>query len=68
MAKTKTDSRQTATDEPEFQAFAIVRHGGLWLSRTLLIQGDRVQAYTDSEPDTKNASLGRVLGALRRVE
>lgn len=67
MAKEKTITQKGP--EPEVAAMAVVRaKGGLWVSRTYLIQGDRILAYTDSEPDAKPAAVGRCMAMLRRVE
>lgn len=65
MAKQRSESKSEPT-EPEVRAYAVIQvRGGLWVARTMLIQGDRVLAFEDTEADTRNACLGRVLGALR---
>jgi hypothetical protein len=58
---------KTKPVEPEYKAVAVVKRGtGHYSLRTLLIQGDRVIAYEDTEPDLRRACVSRGLLALGR--
>lgn len=53
--------------EPEVRAWAIISAGpAMWKRREYLIQGDRVVAYTDAEPDAKAPTIGRIIRGMER--
>lgn len=53
--------------EPEVRAWAIINAGpAMWKRREYLIQGDRVIAFTDAEPDAKAPTIGRIVRGIER--
>lgn len=66
MARERTKQAEVESKpEPEVRAYAVIPvKGGLWSCRTYAIQGDRILAYEDSEPDALPETLALVLDGV----
>jgi hypothetical protein len=47
-------------------AYAIVPREGLYVARTMTLYDGKVSGFTDSDPDTRLACIGRVMRAIGR--
>jgi hypothetical protein len=52
--------------EPEIKSFAIVRAPGGYALRTILSRGEAVLSYDDTQADTSQAIIGRVMREMVR--
>jgi hypothetical protein len=53
--------------EPERTAYCILKVSpGLWSTRKLLLRGESVLAYEDSDADTRSACIGRAIRMMER--
>jgi hypothetical protein len=52
--------------DPEVKSWAIVRKKGGWAMRTLLTQGERVLATDDTDFDTAQSIIGRIVREVMR--
>jgi hypothetical protein len=67
MAK-PTQVQTPAKPEPEFTAYGLVKVSpGLWSARSMLMRGETMLAYEDSDADTQSASIGRIIRMLERA-
>lgn len=67
MAQPQTSFiKQAPTAPKRFNAFAIVQSGGLWVCRTMTIEGDRIVKQEDSTPDTRAGAAGIALRGIAR--
>ena len=54
--------------EPEIHSFALIHRGpAMWSVRETIMQGDRILAQVDSEPDARAPTIGRIVRRLERV-
>lgn len=49
-----------------YTAWALIQRDGLWVCRTMTIDGDRVVAYTDSSPDIRSGAAGLIVRGMSR--
>ncbi|HET9554915.1 MAG TPA: hypothetical protein VFP50_18260 [Anaeromyxobacteraceae bacterium] len=67
MAQMAKAQRQQQNLEPEITAYAIRREGPNFRIVTVLFQGDRVIASTESDADARSAQVSRIMMAFQRV-
>jgi hypothetical protein len=54
--------------EPEVRLFGLVHRGpAMWSVREVIVQGDRILAMVDSEPDARAPTIGRIVRRLEKV-
>ena len=54
--------------EPEVRLFGLIHRGpAMWSVREVIVQGDRILAQVDSEPDARAPTIGRIVRRLEKV-